>query len=61
MVREGKWHLVPFYEDATIFIRNYETNAVIKFSCFTNDKGFRRIGMHYYDNLLTYGSEFKLP
>ena len=24
------------------------------------DKGFGRIGRHYYDNLLTYGSEFKL-
>ena len=58
MVKEGKLHLVPSYEDATILIRNYETNTVTKFSCFSSDKGFGRIGMYYYDNLLTYGSEF---
>ena len=61
MVREGKLHLVPSYEDVTILIRNYEANTVTKFSCFSSNKGFRRIGMHYYDNLLTYGSEFRLP
>ena len=61
MVREGKLHLVPSCEDATILIRNYETNTVTKFSCFSSNKGFGRIGMHYYDNLLTYGREFKLP
>ena len=60
MVGDGKWHLVPSYEDATILIRNYEKNTVTKFSCFTRDKGFGRIGMRYYDNLFTYGSEFKL-
>ena len=60
MVGAEKWHLVPSYEDATILIRNYETNTVTKFSCFSSNKGFGRIGMHYYDNLLTYGSEFKL-
>ena len=60
LVGEGKWHLVPSYEDATILIRNYETNTVTKFSCFSSGKDFRRIGMHYYDNLLTYGSGFNL-
>ena len=59
LVGEGKWHLVPSYEDATILIRNYETNTVTKFSCFSSGKDFGRIGMHYYDNLLTYGSGFK--
>ena len=58
MVGTEKWHLVPSYEDATILICNYETNIVTKFSCFSSDKGFGRIGMYYYDNLLTYGSEF---
>ena len=46
MVGEGKWHLVPSYEDATILIRNYEINTVTKFSYFSSDKDFGRIGMH---------------
>ena len=57
MVGEGKLHLVASYENAAILIRSYETNTVTKFSCFSSDKGFGRIGMHYYENLLTYGSE----
>ena len=46
MVGEEKWHLVPSYEDATILIRNYETNTVTKFSCFSSNKDFVRIGIH---------------
>ena len=57
MVGEGKWHLVPFYEDATILIRNYETNTVSKLSCYSSDKHFGRRGMHNYDYLLTCGGE----
>ena len=50
MVGEGKLHLVASYENAAILIRSYETNTVTKFSCFSSDKGFGRIGMHYYEN-----------
>ena len=60
MVGEEKWHMLPSYEDGTILICNYETNTATKFSCFSSDKDFGRIAMHYYDNLLTYGKEFKL-
>ena len=32
MIGERKWDLVLSYEDATILIDNYKTNAVTKFS-----------------------------
>ena len=35
-------------------------HTVTKSSCFSSDKDIEKTGMHYYDNLLTCGSEFKL-
>ena len=39
---EGEWHTLNSIEEALNLLREYETNS--KFSCYSSDKGFGKIG-----------------
>ena len=44
---EGEWHTlnsIEEVEEASNLLREYETNSITKFSCYSSDKGFGKIG-----------------
>ena len=40
---EGEWHTLYSIEEASNLLREYETNSITKFSCYSSDKGFGKI------------------
>ena len=40
---EGEWHTLSSTEEALNVLREYETNSITKFSCYSSDKGFGKI------------------
>ena len=41
---ESEWHTLNSIEEALNLLREYETNSITKFSCYSSDKGFGKIG-----------------
>ena len=41
---EGEWHTLHSREKASNLLQEYETSTITKFSCYSNDKGFGKIG-----------------
>ena len=41
---EDEWHALYSTEEASNLLREYETNSNTKFSCYSSDKGFGKIG-----------------
>ena len=40
---ESEWHTLSSIEEALNLLREYETNSLTKFSCYSSDKGFGKI------------------
>ena len=41
---ECECHILNSIKEALNLLRKYETNSTTKFSCYSSDKGFRKIG-----------------
>ena len=41
---EGEWHTLNSIEEVLNLFREYQTNSIIKFSCYSSGKGFGKIG-----------------
>ena len=44
IVMECEWHTLNSIAEALNLLREYETNSITKFSCYSSDKGFGKIG-----------------
>ena len=41
---EGEWRTLHSREEASHLLQEYETSIITKFSCYSSDKGFGKIG-----------------
>ena len=41
---EGEWHTLHTRKEASNLLQEYETSPITKFSCYSSDKGFGKIG-----------------
>ena len=41
---EGEWYTLHTREEASNLLQEYETSPITKFSCYSSDKGFGKIG-----------------
>ena len=41
---EGEWHMLHTKEEAPNLLQEYKTSTITKFSCYSSDKGFGKIG-----------------